>query len=336
MSKVLVTGMTSRTANPEASVKDVTFARLLADALREGGHEVSHRDPHVEEDLSDFDHVFVGLAPLHGLGANRMYGGISAIMRTISDGRLTIYSDDPVLDKMVGGIRTMANSQARFTKPFFAYRKEYEIANSDTYRDWLHSGVNMLADYQWPRLLVPMFPWADAEAYYGRRVPQAAGRITGVDLTKFMPQFDIEPQEREQRWILEDGPDGKWMRQVQNNFPVTRWGKHSLAGKRPWDSKMVEEYARVWGVMAPPVDPVGWWTSRMGFAAQAGAVYVSRWQDLAPLGEPYALLPYQVEALSLEERDDLAVRQRDVFDKMTSSKDEAVTQLDRIVEKVNA
>jgi len=328
--KVLVTGMTSRQTNPAKTGGDVMFSWLMCEALRSAGHEVELRRPNVEEDLSSYDHIFVGLAPLHGLGSSSAYGAISAILRNWGDSsRLSLYLDDPDALKVVGGIRTMTTDPGRFTKPFFAYRREYEIANSDEWRPWLRLGVTKLDSEAWPRLVVPMHSWGNADAAYASRVPQAAGRIVGLDMSKFLPRFPDTPyQERKQHWIYEDKSIGKWRRQQQTSFETIRWGKDSPHGRRPADPKLLEAYGEAWGILAPPQDPAAWWTSRMGYAMQAGAVWCSKWQDLTALGEDFAWLPYQIEELSLSDRDALAARQAETFYKMSANRDTVVSTLE--------
>ncbi len=331
--KVLITGATSRQTNPKKNAGDVMFSWLMGAALESAGHEVELRRPNIEEDLDEYDHVFVGLTPLHGLGASSAYGSLSAILRGWGDpSRLSLYIDDPDVIKVSGGIRTMRTNPERLMKPFFAYRREYDIAVSKEWSPWLREGVDKLDTEEWPRLIVPMHGWADAEAAYAKRVPQAAGRIVGLDLSTFLPTYPCERGNvREQYWIYEDRVESKWRRQVQTRFDVRRWGKDSPHGRRPHDVKLVEAYSEAWGVMAPPSDPAGWWTSRMGYAAQAGAVYCTKWQDLQALGDDYTWLPYQVEELTPKERDELADRQREIFYANSTKRDTVVSTLEDIV-----
>jgi len=71
MGKMLVTGFVSRQCNPVKNKRDVMPSWLLAEALRDMGHEVEHRNPTMTEDYEEFDRIFLGLAALHSVGANR-------------------------------------------------------------------------------------------------------------------------------------------------------------------------------------------------------------------------------------------------------------------------
>ena len=332
--KILVTGMTSRQANPEASKRDVTFAHLLTEALLHQGHDVEHRDPHILEDLSDFDHAFVGLAPLHGLGANRMYGALAVILRTWGDGKLSLYTDDPDMAKVTGGIRTMVTNPDRFTKPFFAYKKEHDIASEPAWRDWLNTGVKMLNDTPWPRLIVPGFSWSSPYDYYRTRVPHAEGRISTLDLTSFLPGEELEPNDApEQRWVTEAKRGDKWLNRTRPQHPVAFLGtpKSNADERRPADPQLLELYHRSQGVLHSPIDPIGFWHSRIGYAAKAGTVFTTRWQDVQPLGDAYTVLPATVDDLGSDGRTELVERQRAALLAVTPDKDAAAQSIIDII-----
>lgn len=334
MSRYLVTGMTSRQANPDASVKDVTFAWLLTEALRHQGHEVEHRNPDVTEDLSDFDHVFVGLAPLHGLGANRMYGALAAILRAWPEAKLSLYTDDPDMNKVTGGIRTMVTNPDRLVKPFFAYKLQHDIAQQPEYKEWLSAGVAMLNDTPWPRLIVPGFAWSSPYEHYNSRVPHAEGRIYFLDLTPFLPGEEMEPSENpEQRWVTEAKKKNKWFQRTHPQLPVARLGtpKSGADERRPHDEMLLKLYNDSQGVLHPPVDPAGFWHSRIGYAAKAGTVFTTRWQDVQMLGDAYTVLPATVDDLTSEDRLNLIGLQRSILESVTPSKDEAAQSIINII-----
>lgn len=336
--KILVTGSTSRQCSTEDRVvkKDVSVAYLMSEALRAGGHEVEHRNPDILEDLSDFDHVFVGLGPLHGLGTNRAYGALACVLRTIGDGRLSLYTDDPDFGKVVSGLKTMRDGKWRLTKAFFAYKLQHDIAEQEPYKSWLNEGVDMLADYAWPNLIVPWHSWATqtAEQGFARTVPQAAGRIVGVDFTPFLPDysegidFNAEP---ERRWVVEGKPGERWLEQQRRELPTTYYAKGYE--KRPYDNKLVESYANSWGVLEIPTKPVGYWTSRIGYAAQARSPYVTRWQDVAPIGESYTVLADVISGMDLDDRNQLAEDQNAALRAAICSREDTTARLEECMKQ---
>lgn len=338
--KVLVTGATSRQANPDASnvgKKEVAFAWLLAEALRTQGYDVQHRNPSVVEDLSDFDHVFVGLAPLHGLGSNRAYGVLAAALRTWGSGKLSFFVDDPDVGKVTGGLRTMATDPNRLVKPFFAYKLEYEVASQPQMAEWLQAGVKMLHEQEWPRLIVPAHQWFQGTDLIAKKVPQATGRVVTLDLTAFLPMIDVQLDDEDQiqrRWVCESAPDNKWLRQQQPIIDVYRIGKDGE--KKLPDAHLVKLYNLSSGVLQPPVEPPGWWNSRLGYARQALVPYVTRWQDVQALGDAYTVLPHTVAELDRDGRMALVQEQAEAFDHAIPSKELCRSYLAEIVAPVAA
>lgn len=324
--RCLVTGCTSRQANPDASAvekKEVAFAWLLAEALRSLGHEVAHQNPGILDDLSDFDHVFVGLAPLHGLGSNRAYGVLATALRLWGTGRLSFFVDDPDVGKVTGGLKTMSTSPDRLVKPFFAYKLEYDLATQPEYASWLKAGVQMLHEQQWPRLIVPAHPWFQGIDTINKKVPQAQGRVTTLDLTAFLPQIELKEAGDDEgpfhQLVCEAGPNDKWLKQQQPGIAVNRIGKGGT--RKLSDTQLVNLYARSWGVLQPPVEPVGWWNSRIGYARQALTPYVTRWQDVQSLGDSYMVLPHTVGAMDWDSRDGLAREQAEALDNVIPTKE---------------
>lgn len=334
--KVLVTGCTSRQANPDASnvqKKEVAFAWLLAEALRDMGHDVEHRNPTILETYEEFDHVFVGLAPLHGLGSNRAYGVLSAVLRTWGSGKLSLFVDDPDVGKVTGGLRTMATEPHRLTKPFFAYKLEYDVASDPAYASWLQEGVKILNEQQWPRLIVPAHAWFAGLDKVLAKVPQAVGRTFTLDLSAFLPEIDIKREDDDWlgEWVCESSPDNKWLRQQQTGAGVYRIGKEEGGHKKLSDEQLVRLYARSVGVLQVPVEPVGWWNSRIGYARQALVPYVTRWQDVQHLGESYTVLPHTIAALDADGRAALVQAQAEAFDHAVTSRELCHSYLNEVL-----
>ena len=324
--KILVTGATSRQANPDKNRRDVLVSWLIAETCRDLGYEVEHGRPGIQMDLSEFDHVFCGLAPFHALGASGIYGALSVFMRAYAENKLTMYLDDQDVGKIVNGAKTMSSDPLRFTKPFFVYRREYDIASQPEWNEWLLNGVKMLDEFAWPRVIVPAFPWVDK--YQVLRAAPNATQPEFIDFSSFLPTYVSGPaEERERRWVTES-MDDKWLSQQRVSWPLQRYGKGW--DKRPTDLGLLEAYASSQGVLEEG-PPHGWWTSRLGYAMQAGAVYSTRWQNVESLGDAFAHLPDAIEEMTDDDRRELAQAQRTAFEKHSTPKDEVRETVRRIV-----
>lgn len=335
MGKMLVTGCLSRQANPKKNRRDVMVSWLLAEALRDMGHEVEHRNPSLLETFEEFDHVFVGMAALHSLGCNRSYGVLAAILRCYPEGKVTLYIDDADMPKIMTGIRVMKNDPKKLIKPFYEYRLEYKTASKPEYHDWLMHGVNMLADYAWPKTLIPLFPWGDVNKY--RSVLPNATDLQGIDLSRYVPKYINQadfPETREPVWVTEMPESNRWYQQQRPVFNVHRYGKG--ADKRPEDEGLARRYAEAWGVLDPGLDN-GFFYSRLIYAAQARSLYVTRWQDHQALGDAYSLLADTAVGFDLKLRNEWAEAQAESLNAMTWSKAQAKDTLSSVINsKVDA
>lgn len=309
MAKYLVSGFLSRQCNPSKNSRDVMVAWLLAEALRDMGHEVEHRNPTMNEDYSEFDQVFLGLAALHSVGCNRSYGWLAAYLKAYD--KVTLYIDDVDTAKVLSGIRVIANDPWKLTKPFYKYRLEYEQASEPQWHDWLMQGVMMLRDNAWPRVIVPMFPWGDVTKYQSQ-LPNATELIP-LDLSSYVPHYVSEEEwnpEPKRQWVTEMEDSNRWFQQQRPVYQLKRFGKDFE--KRPTDHGLALEYADSWGVIEQGLDN-GFFHSRMAYAAQARTLFVTRWQNVQSLGDAYALLPDAAAGFTLEQREEWATAQRDTF-----------------------
>lgn len=296
--RCLVTGATSRQCNPEASLRDVSFSHLLAQALRAAGHEVEHRNPSVTEDMTKFDRVIVGMAPLHALGSNRAYGALSAILRTWGTDKLMILLDDPDTGKIFSGIKTMCENPDRLTKPFFAYKLEYNVATQPEWKKWLNDGVRVLRDSPWPATIVPQHAWAGTPRLTGAgtQLPE----LVGVDPSSLIDYALPSPwTQRKPVWTVEAPEKSAWL-DSQRPFirlPVERHGTGGLP-RFTKDSDRLENYVAVRGVIAPPVCNGNWWTPRPWMASLAGALVLTNWQSVRDLGHAWTMTAEQADQLS--------------------------------------
>lgn len=304
--RVLVTGSVSKHCNPKKNHRDVMVSWLIAECLRDLGHEVEHRNPSVLETYDEFDHVFLGISAFHALGANRTYGVLAALLRCSPD-RVTLFVDDPQLNKIMIGLRSFRNNPERLFKPFYTKRLEYDIAIQPGYREWLSYAVEMLHDYAWPTTIVPVFPWADIEQY--RTILPNAVDMVGVDFTPYVPEYvgtDEWAPERKMMWVTEAKPASKWFRGQRPVLPVQHYGRG--LNKRPLDRDLALLYSEVWGVLDPGIEN-GFFNSRMLFAAQAGALYITNWRYMTALGAPYSMLADAAGMVDQDRRIELVMDQ---------------------------
>lgn len=309
---------------------------LLAEALRDMGHEVEHRNPTMTEDYEDFDHVFLGLAAMHSVGCNRSYGFLAAYLKTYAQGKVSFYIDDVDTSKILSGLRVMQNDPAKLVKPFYDYRLEYELASQPQWHEWLMNGINLLNDYAWPRVLVPMFGWGDVTKFYSQ-LPNAS-ELVPIDLSRYVPEYVGEDEwnpEPERLWVTEMPDTDRWFQQQRPVYGLKRYGRDYE--KRPIDAGLALAYTQHWGVIEKGLDNA-FFHSRLIYAAQARTIFVTRWQNVEALGNPYALLPDTAAGFTEDQRIAWAMDQHAVLDVNMWTREQVKDQLSSILskEKVDA
>lgn len=330
--KILVSGNLSRQCNPQKNKRDVMISWMLAEALRDMGHEVEHRNPTITEDYAEFDHVFLGLAALHSVGCNRSYGFLAAYIKAHS--KVTLYIDDVDTSKVLSGIRVIGNDPHKLTKEFYRYRLEYALASQPEWHDWLMQGVVMLRDNAWPKVIVPMFPWGDVSKYQSQ-LPNAT-ELVPVDFSSYVPEYVDSSDwvdKPNRQWVHEYTDRDRWFDTVRYIYPLVQYGKDH--GKRPDDHGLALTYAQNWGVIERGLDN-GFFHSRLVYAAQARTLMITRWQNVQALGDAYGLLADTAAGFTEEQRVEWADAQAEAFavvtwdqaqvkDTLTSLTKEAVT-----------
>ena len=329
--KILVTGMTSRQTK-----EDRTVAGMLADLLRETGHEVTVERPSLERVLSGeigeaYDHAFVGLGPLHGIGTSYKYGALATLGAMWSD-RVTLYLDDVDSGKIGSGLRIMHNHNWKLTKPFYGYCAEFELASRPKNTSWLLSVIDALlsssADH--PNILVPAFTFDDAFRTAGKITGGAAQHVTPVDWSVMATSLKADKDAAEGRYgpANAETPEGFWwsVEHVPEGRAVRSLGPYTW----PVQQVDVKELGLIYESTGY-LNPVSAWTPRFWQVVDAGIPIVTPWRVFADyIGDAYEVLAQTIEFMDDDERRDLAKRQKKQMKKFVPSK----LELSQIVEGV--
>jgi hypothetical protein len=309
--KILVTGMTARQTRDTDSI-----AGFITKALEEDGHEVTCGKPSMEAmiDGQGWDHVYVGLGPLHGLGTSSMYGALTAIGTHID--KCTLYVDDLDVSKIGSGFRVMRNNPMRLVKPFYVYKREWEFAKQPEMHDFLMGVVNwLLAVDEWPRLLVPAFDHDDAFSA-GTRITGAAGRsAVAVDWSAYMPDLsESYPEVPEgdvedfRWWATEANP---YSRAVTDLGPT--WPVYQLPLNQLW------KIERAAGFLAPDA----MWTGRIKQVLDVNVPCGTSWRfSHQSLGEDFSYILAGIELMSDDELEGLVESQQQSFAARMPSREE--------------
>ncbi|QDK02660.1 hypothetical protein PP304_gp112 [Gordonia phage Phendrix] len=306
MSKCLITGMTAGQTHESSKKTGLTVAGAMASALRDRGHTVDVRPYSLteEHDIKGFDKVFVGIGPLKGLGCGYAYGAMDAIVDTleVDSDRLCLYLDDTGTGKIGSEIRTITTNPMQYTKPFFSYRKEYQMLVDDPVLLGKHlQAIDMLhGDWDWyPPMLVPSWTF-DLGFAASQKICNAAAfnTVTFDPSVMFGRELESNP-----------GDDPYWGTLHQPEATVKEWGEFEwpveFVPRTEWD---VLEHA--WGCLIPGST----WSPELFLAARAGIPVCANWRVLGPeFGPPFEALPQTVETMHAGQREDLAKQQAELL-----------------------
>lgn len=314
MSKILLTGMSAAQASRKANARTLSFAGVLEKSLSSAGHEVLWEVPSIgwtKEFLDQFDSVIVGISPLTSLSANYCYGGLHVISELLDDERLTLLVDSPQPGQITASLKSITANPQAFTKDFYTNRQGFQQASKDAVRTRLLATVERLLTATWPTTIYPSLPWQDALTVSNQLSESASQNLVGINLDAELLVPVNYRTDRRLKWSA-DSLNSPWAQKVATGlvYPVSlmKWNKG-------WADDLVEEQiARSTGVLITPHKKDGtWWTYRYIQAMNTGTPIASLWTETVKIGESWGNLAANIEALSQDERNTIATKQREEY-----------------------
>lgn len=312
--KILITGCTAmQVDSPRKQNHLISNLESVKRCLESLGHSVEWRDVGLGEDLSQYDHVIVSLAPFASWGTRYMGGCLWAIM---NHPRVTFTADD----WQVRGIHSSAQALwkredyfektiwSHWGKPDFLERYDLTCAH----RHILRQAIRYLAYPQWQHdMLVPCW---DGGRLADLRLP--AKRLVNYDPSPFMTQYLYSDRPKQRRWIFASltAKDG-WLEKQSFKWPVEMYGNVRKGHPKVPEEELARIYAESWGVLSPAhnVSSAGWFRVRFHMAAAAGCVMFCGEDEARVLGPAYRVNVRTVEAMDDSELRCLAEQQRDAL-----------------------
>lgn len=336
--KILMTGTTKQQVGGGTALGYEPVADLFAKGLRLAGYEVEHRKTTIGEDLAPYDAVLVGLVPFFSIASNQLYHALDVIERAEKSGHpLLFFVDDWAFPRLVANLNTHIRHPWQLTKEFFAGRASYDWACSR--KAELQVIVERMRYQPWAPTLVPAFTWGDHHKLTGE--VEMMTEPYYIDVSALARDYDLCNVERprQRRWVLGTVSDQrKWLDSLNLSWEVSHLGtRASKAPEKMPEADLVRLYAGSWGVLSPPYKRIlgtGWWRNRAVYAARAGSILLADPGEMPQLGEPYQVVPADVEKMNDVELSELAAAQRNVLFSTQPSAQQVAAQLDSIVQGV--
>lgn len=311
MTKILLTGMTSQHTNPEAHRRRVNFSGLIRDTLRSTEDEVYWQEPSVlwdDDYLKQFDAAIVGVAPLSSLGANRAYGALNVIMRLWHTGKLTLLVDAPDAVKIETSAQAVVDHPENLVKPFFANRKEWNLASQKEHLDRMYTAAFLLRTQTWQRTLYPRMPWQTADVLTSQLRHTKFEQLHPINLDTLLFERYPEPMSktRVNWWAYERSSAPRWLEKQQvcwrvNELPSTH--------RVPINDMAVQQLRASHGTLISPSKAGTWWSPRYAMSLSQGTPVFSDWMETRFLNDAWNVLPTRFEMMTNVERASLLTAQ---------------------------
>lgn len=330
--------MSALQASSRANTRTLGFAGVVEQSLIKSGHEVHWLTPEVtwtDDFLNSFDSVIVGITAITSLSANYCYGGLHVIERLIDSDKLTLLIDAPQVSQITASLNAILAKPENLTKTFYSKRKGFNHAVDESTKSRFLKIVDRLLTGNWPVTIYPKLPWG-SDALVTRQLPVgAADALVGVNLDAEL--FKSEPyatEERALKWSI-DSSVGPWSESVLKTllYPVSqmKWNKGST------DDFVHDQIARSIGAIITPQRYDGtWWSYRYIQAMNSYTPIASFWQETQTVGPNWAVLAATIETAAQDERDKIALGQRNEYIKSIPTARDARIKLEtvlRITEK---
>jgi hypothetical protein len=333
MAKIFLTGMTAPQTSMSANAKNLSFTGVLYKALTQEGHDVTWGDPEISVELGfydDFDCIIVGVSPITSLSANKAYGALKLINAFWGSNKLRLLIDAPQTNQLAVSFRSIISNPASLVKPFFSYRKNYSLVCSDEgLKKEIFNGVSNLLNLEWPITIYPKLPWKSIDAAKSKLPENIAKNFVGVNLDSYIIEPELTEEDRVSKWVSDEA-DSYWTKRTLKTLllPISPM----KVNKGSTDQDALNQIKRSIGCLITPHKNDGtWWTYRYIQAINSLTPVVTEWKESMALGPEWAMLGASLETYSQEQKNLLAMAQREIYIVNIPNKKESKNILEKIL-----
>lgn len=334
--KILITGFTNQHTGKGTRLKYDPVAQLFARAIEHAGYTIEHRPTEPEEDLSQFDLIFMGVSSLSSITAGYSYGALWAIGEARKQNLpMLFFIDDWKMHGIQGNAVGLLAKPETITKKFFEGRQHYAWAQENV--DKVKAGLEVLAT-DWFDVVMPLYKNGDHDLFKPK-MPEGTN-IIAIDPTDFYTDYNIPhtlAMDKKDQWVFGILSDQqKWLEKLDLGWELAHRGSKASkaeAGGMP-ESELVQMYSDSWGVLSCPYWHAGsgWLRIRHDQAASSGAILVSQSKELSFISPAYDVTVKEVEAMSLSEKLEVANEQARAWYTNKTSQAEAALRIDEAIQ----
>jgi hypothetical protein len=327
MIRVLVTGTHHASMVPMTKRRGIQNAiGAYAAALDDIDNvKLEVRAPTIDEDVTQYDVVIVGVVPLMAIAANWLAPTVDLFARLYEarDKVKTILAIDDFKTPLpfMTSVTTLVRHDHIIQKPFHNNKPDIDYARShqEKWKEGLYA-LQAAYDEPWFDTVYCAFEFGD-DAEFNAMANRMPSRATHrLDPTPYVYHDTFVPptdKERERRWMMSALADhSKWLSKIDFAWPVDYYSSVKvknaemnnvtvLPGVR--QEEIIERYRSCWGALLVPYKNIlgtGWWRDRWVTVPRSGAVLYVGEGDAGKLGKAFRL---SVEEIETMEDADLAV-----------------------------
>ena len=329
--KILITGMTSPQSSSRLNGRSMSFAGCISAIASDNGHSVEWFTPSVhltKKDVDAYDYILVGIAPPLSVTSNKAYGVLKFISTMQSDSRLKFFVDSPEPSRITLNLRAVQKDQTRLVTQFHRLRKDYkDVVSDEKVRNGVLSGIDYLADGEWPETFYPEMPWINKEAIKSKLPAGASSTAVGICVDPFFitETFGKINATKCERWAV-DTDKTRWsasaISSMQLPYQLMKTNKAST------DTEVGELIATSKAsLLSPTADGSVWWSYRWAQSMNSSTPIVSDWRVTSQLGVSWGHLAASVESMSYIDLFETSVTQKSEYLNALPSRDKVKERL---------
>lgn len=308
--------MTASQSSQALSRRGLSFAGVLEHVLASAQVDVHWDSPSVSwtaKNFDEYDAVLAGVAPVHSLTANKAYGVLALIDTLYGTKKLRLFIDAPEPSKIHAGLRSVKKDSSRLVKPLYSARKDYSrVVEDKKTREKVLSGIEILASKNWPKTFYPGLP-IDQSIANASGIPKTmSDSLVKINADSMFIHGDapLNP-ERSNYWVT-TMKSSKWYDDVTCHlkYPTRHAKQH-----RTWtDADITNCIADSIGTLiGPHDDKLLWWSPLFIYAMNTLTPIATEWRLSNAIGKDWNHLAVAIEEMSVIDRYEVAVAQREQY-----------------------
>jgi hypothetical protein len=305
---------------------NVSFFTNLSDAVSKFAEVVwaSPSQSWTKKDLEVYDVIIFGMTPPTSLSANKLFGALHVLGLMFDSPKLKLVVDSAQMWQYKNSVAAVKRDFSSLFGSFYFRREGYATAKESP--KMIEKAVAHMSDSAWPTIFYPSLPWVSDSKVASLLGFVGEESLVGLNLDSLL--LNIEPPRigRKDYWSV-DAPKSSWLEPLDKVLVYPRTA--TRIGRKTDDAYALGIIQNSAGFILPPQERKAgtWWNYRMVQALNTTTPITTYWQDTYKFHSSWGALAYQIEDMSVVERQHLATAQKNVYINAIPDKDSVINYL---------